>query len=106
MRERQYLVVAVPSPKLSDGVEVVNCAPYGGALVPNVRPGAVDVVAGIESPVTVVVDAGVPKVNGAAGCWAGACGVVEAPNAKPVLVCAVVCGVPNVKPDILFFFRF
>lgn len=67
-----YLVVAaVPNPNVSDGgaADVVVCAPYGGALMPNVNPPPVVVVAGSAAEaVDSDVGAAPPKVSGAACC--------------------------------------
>lgn len=98
-----YLVVAaVPNPNVSDGAaDVAVCAPYGGALIPNVNP--LTVVAAVGSAATGAgasdgVGAALPKANGATGCCCigAACCVFETPNAKPVFA-VVVCGAPNVN---------
>lgn len=101
-KRRTYLVVAVvPKPNESVGADdVVVCAPYGGALRPNVSPLAVVAVVAAEAGAAPI-DAGavLPKPNDAAGCCccvAAVCCVFETPNAKPVLA-GVVCGAPNEK---------
>lgn len=63
-----YLVVVAPRPKPNDDAAVVVCAPYGGALVPNVNPLVVIVaVAGAPSSVGVAIVVGVPKPKPGAG---------------------------------------
>lgn len=119
-----YLVTVV---KLNDGAapELAVCAPYGGALAPNVIPVVVAAgtgtaaATGAETPsvpsvgvvpsagvpsVGFTVAVGVPKPNVGAGCEAATAAdcVFEAPNAKPVFA-VVVCGVPNENPDIFTF---
>lgn len=84
----------MPNPNVSDGAaDVVVCAPYGGALIPNVNPLAVVAAAGSAAAGTAASEA-----NGATGCCCvgAVCCVFETPNAKPVLA-VVVCGAPNVK---------
>lgn len=95
----------------------VDAAAVGAPSVPNEPSVGVAPSCGVAPSVGVAVVAGVPKPNagaadrpnvGAAGvpkAGAAVCGVAaacafEAPNVKPVV--AVVCGVPNENPDILF----
>lgn len=99
-RTTYLAVAAVPSPNVSDGAaDVAVCAPYGGALMPNVNPPLemADVCGCAADAGASDGGAALPKPNGATDCCAGAaCCGFETPNAKPVLA-DVACGAPNEK---------